>query len=245
MGISCHVIGPIITYLTCFLAAYDLPVNQGAEILEFLAAPIEFHRIDTISLDTSTILDTFVTQYNQIKPKLQKPILVSVRKLLDNSYFPSWTMASAKHIIIVFQSKDKKCPWAEYFGTDIKVEPHIWRSWRISRRLCWRMPRVSSTSLQPSASWSSSQCLAIGVWFVWCHLSTQTLQILSHANKGICQLFSQGNRRHQESYSWSKFANWQSTQDVALTKQYRSFNGLNPCPWLVPDKTCKCGQTIF
>ena len=74
-------------------------------------------------MDAGATLDTFTTQCNRVKPKLVKPVSASVRRLLNNSYFPSWTTAYMKHMVTAFQSKDKKCPLAmEYFGTNIKVE---------------------------------------------------------------------------------------------------------------------------
>ena len=124
VGISHLAINSITARSTYFLLQLmTFLLNQCADILEFLATPIEFQEIDTASMDTGTALDAFTTQYNRVKPKLVKPVSASVRRLLDNSYFPSWTTAYMKHMVTAFQSKDKKCPLAmEYFGTNIKVE---------------------------------------------------------------------------------------------------------------------------
>ena len=159
-------------------------LNQCADILEFLAAPVEFQEIDTASTDAGTTLDAFTTQYNRVKPKLVKPVSASVRRLLNNSYFPSWTTAYTKHMVTAFQSKDKKCPLVmEYFGTNIKVEEaaymkklkDFWKAVRTHAKdklniiaplsrfadLVKRSMPAAYESARPSRSPSTSSCMQL------------------------------------------------------------------------------------
>ena len=243
VGVSRLAIDSITARSTCFLLQLmTFLLNQCADILEFLAAPVEFQEIDTADADAA--LDAFIAQYNRVKPKLAKPISASVRRLLDNSYFPSWTTAYTKHMVTAFRSKDKKCPLAmEYFGTDIQVEEAAYMKklkdfWKAVRTHAKDELNIIATLSRAADVVKRSmpgklQALECGLFdaiypqrlFKFFPVPTKEFVNSLHKeteaiDRAIHEVSLLIDRRR-------------STRDMALTKQCRSFNGSNPCLWLL------------